>query len=334
VAAPAGWINGDPLNPDQPPLTPGRAVTYARRAPREEARMSDPAITDEMLDHYWKHGYVVARGLFDGPSLQRWLDRLQDIVDGRVPPAEKMLVMKDVMVARGAVVPGTKLEAIAKIQDYENDPVLWSYVTDERILDCLERFIGRDVFAIHTMLINKPPNVDGRHPLHQDLLYFPFRPADKIVATWTALEPVTRENGCLVVVPGSHEGELLPHENPDWEHLNAAYFGAKGFDAETERVHLEMEPGDTVFFHPILLHGSGRNTTRGFRRAISAHYGHLDCTWNWLGDGVLNRPYTIVNGDRAGQKWQGAKADDANVNPLDYIPVQQAMDAAAHRRDD
>lgn len=33
-----------------------------------------------------------------------------------------------------------------------------------------------------------------------------------------------------------------------------------------------MEKGDTVFFHPILLHGSGPNLTKGFRKAISVHY--------------------------------------------------------------
>ena len=74
------------------------------------------------------------------------------------------------------------MEAIAKLQDYENDPVLDTYTVHSALLDCVERFIGRDVQTIHTMLINKPPNVDGRHPLHQDLLYFPFRPADRIVA--------------------------------------------------------------------------------------------------------------------------------------------------------
>ena len=30
--------------------------------------------------------------------------------------------------------------------------------------------------------------------------------------------------------------------------------------------------GDTVFFHPILIHGSGPNRTQGFRKAISCHY--------------------------------------------------------------
>ncbi len=293
--------------------------------------MSDPVITDSMLDHYWEHGYVVARGLVGADRLERWKRRLSEIVEGRVPPSEGMLVMRDVMVAKGAVDPGSKLEAVAKIQDYEKDPELWTYVTDPDVLAGVERIIGRDVFSIHTMLINKPPHVDGRHPLHQDLLYFPFRPADKIVATWTALEPVTRENGCLVAVPGSHRGELLRHENPDWEYLNTAYFGAVGVGASTERVHLEMDPGDTVFFHPILIHGSGRNTTEGFRRAISAHYGSLECTWDWSVKGILNRPYTVVNGERAGERWQGEKSENASINPLDYIPTDKPLDAAAHR---
>ncbi|UYV83839.1 PHYH [Cordylochernes scorpioides] len=56
-----------------------------------------------------------------------------------------------------------------------------------------------------------------RHPLHQDLHYFPFRPEDRIVASWTAMEPVNRANGCLVVLAGSHRGPLLSHKYPDWE---------------------------------------------------------------------------------------------------------------------
>jgi phytanoyl-CoA hydroxylase len=284
--------------------------------------MSDNPIRDEMLDAYWKDGFVVAPGLLPQEDLDRWNDRLLDIVEGRVEPSKGMLVMRDVMVAKGAVKPGTKLEAIAKIQDYENDPVLDSYTTHDRVLDCVERFIGHDVQTIHTMLINKPPNVDGRHPLHQDLLYFPFRPADRIVASWTALERVTKENGCLVVIPGSHKGELLQHENPDFEYLNGGYFGVREVgDVLERRVHLEMEPGDTVFFHPILLHGSGRNRTQGFRRAISAHYTALDVEWAWnTPETFERRNYRIVRGARAGERWQGPKQREGLINPLDYLP--------------
>lgn len=45
----------------------------------------------------------------------------------------------------------------------------------------------------------------------QDLLYFPFRPAEKIVGVWTAMEKVDKRNGSLYVVPGSHRGVLLQH---------------------------------------------------------------------------------------------------------------------------
>ncbi len=46
------------------------------------------------------------------------------------------------------------------------------------MLDFVEAIIGPNIKAMHTMLINKPPNAGetGRHPLHQDLHYFPFRP--------------------------------------------------------------------------------------------------------------------------------------------------------------
>ena len=51
---------------------------------------------------------------------------------------------------------------------------------------------------------------------------------------------------------------------------------AKDVDIEA-RLHVEMEPGDTLFFHPLLIHGSGRNRSDDFRRAISVHYASRDC---------------------------------------------------------
>lgn len=248
---------------------------------------------------YDEQGYLVVRRIFEDEELERWRKRFLQVVNGEVEPAPGMLVMRDVMVAKGAVHPGSREQAIAKVQDFHRDPVLYGYVTHPRLLDLVETFTGPDIKSIHTMLINKPPGVDGRHALHQDLLYFPFRPADRIVATWTALERCTRENGCLAVVPGSHRGELREHADPDWEWVNFGYFAARGAGPDTPREHLEMEPGDTVFFHPLLLHGSGRNRTGGFRRAISAHYASAAC--RYLDDAMVQqgrgrRPYRLVRG--------------------------------------
>lgn len=48
--------------------------------------------------------------------------------------------------------------------------------------------------------------------------------------------------------------------------VNKFYHGIKDFDQNAPRVHLKMDAGDTVFFHPILIHGSGTNKTNRFRK--------------------------------------------------------------------
>jgi len=132
---------------------------------------------------------------------------------------------------------------------------------------------------MHTMLINKPPDVGGgssRHPLHQDQWYFNFGPGDRIVAAWAALQDIDQRNGCLQVVPGSHKTELLLHGYPK-DLVNKAYHGILGLNVEQlPLVDVPMQAGDVVFFHPLLFHGSGPNFSSISRRAISCHYAGTD----------------------------------------------------------
>lgn len=94
------------------------------------------------------------------------------------------------------------------------------------------------------------------------------------------MEKINRQNGCLVVIPGSHKGEFLKHDYPKWDLVNKMYYGIQDIDvSKANLVHLEMEKGDTVFFHPILIHGSGANRTEGFRKAISCHYAASECEY-------------------------------------------------------
>ena len=40
------------------------------------------------------------------------------------------------------------------------------------------------------------------------LILHAFRPLDRIVAAWTAMEHIDDSNGCLVVQPGTHKAQL------------------------------------------------------------------------------------------------------------------------------
>jgi len=234
------------------------------------------ALDSEQLERYREQGFVVLRRLFAPASLAVYERRFVELALGERPAPEHLVVMRDVMVAKGAVSPETPLHGVNKILSFEADPVLFQYCVDPRLLSAARSLIGADLMTISANVFNKPPGVDGRHPFHQDLRYFSLRPADMIVAAWTAISPCRRENGCLAIVPGSHRAGLLRHGSPGWEYVNQGFFGAEGVDLDA-RVHVELEPGDTLLFHPLLLHGSGRNRTRGFRRAISTHYASQHC---------------------------------------------------------
>ena len=140
-------------------------------------------------------------------------------------------------------------------------------------------------------MFNKPPEIDGRHPMHQDLRYFKLRPANEIVGVWTSIGTANRESGCLSVIPGSHKLGIQEHSLPEWDYINHGFYGIQHLDRD-QRVHVEMGHGDTMMFHPLLVHGSGSNRTSSCRRAISAHYASDQCVSdnkNWRETGLTRR---------------------------------------------
>ena len=204
-----------------------------------------------------------------------------------------MILIRDVAL-KGLAEKDRKSEGVVtKLQYWSQDRVLWDFAKHSKVISTVESIIGPDIRAHHFMSINKPSDpgaLSSRHPLHQDQWYFPFAPSEYIVCAWTALQRVHRGNGCLVVIPGTHRlrkelgigGKLLPHSYPTpWNGpVNKAYHGIQLENGNemamnrvlSRRVHLEMDPGDTVFFHPLLIHGSGANLSSRNRRSISVHY--------------------------------------------------------------
>ncbi|XP_043335358.1 phytanoyl-CoA dioxygenase, peroxisomal-like isoform X1 [Cervus canadensis] len=232
----------------------------------------------EQRKFYEENGFLVIKNLVSDADIQRFRNEFDRICREEVKPFG-LSVMRDVTIPKSEYVPSEKV--VSKVQDFQEDEELFRYCTLPEILKYVECFTGPNIMAMHTMLINKPPDSGkktSRHPLHQDLHYFLFRPSNSIVCAWTAMEHIDRNNGCLVVLPGTHKGPLKPHDYPQWEGgVNIMFYGIQDYDKNNARVHLVMEKGDTVFFHPLLIHGSGRNKSQGFRKTISCHFADANC---------------------------------------------------------
>ena len=123
-----------------------------------------------------------------------------------------MQIVKDISLVKKNKGKELKGEAsITKLQDFQFDEVLQTYCTNDDLIPYLKSFCGENIKSVHTMFINKPPNmgVSSRHPMHQDFAYFPFGPEHQIVAAWASLQDANIENGSLHVMPKTHRGQFF-----------------------------------------------------------------------------------------------------------------------------
>ncbi len=237
-------------------------------------------LTEEQAKLYDDEGYILVRGLLSKEKVDLYNRRFTDIANGIVPKKPFMILMKDITIAKKNLNGDAH---ITKLQEFQNDEVMFGYSREPGILDYVKAIIGEDVSAIHTMYINKPPDTGmgtSVHPSHQDLFYFPFRPNEYLVGIWTATQNVNMQNGCLYVLPGSHKsGTLRKHTYPKDGPVNKGYLGIHHLTKEEEEkfIYLEMQPGDTLFFNTLLIHGSGPNLSTSTRKACSTHYASANC---------------------------------------------------------
>jgi ectoine hydroxylase-related dioxygenase (phytanoyl-CoA dioxygenase family) len=122
-------------------------------------------------------------------------------------------------------------------------------------------------------MIMKDARVGGAWAWHQDYGYwyqngvlFPW-----LTSVFIAVDQATRENGCLQVIPRSHEMGRISHG------LTGEQAGAdpERVAAVLERLplaYVEMEPGDALFFHPNLLHRSDQNRSEHPRWSMICCY--------------------------------------------------------------
>lgn len=144
-----------------------------------------------------------------------------------------------------------------------------------RMVDAAETLLGEPVYHWHSKLLRKLPG-DGEVALHQDIAtwyedgcLFP-----NLLTCSLAVDKHTKENGCLMLVPGSHKlnrihrvrvGETIDTHRPDPVRVEHAL-------KKMGVVHAELNPGDVLIFHSQTLHGSDGNVSDQPRTVLHATY--------------------------------------------------------------
>jgi phytanoyl-CoA hydroxylase len=153
----------------------------------------------------------------------------------------------------------------------QDDPFWVRLVSDKRLLDVAEQFVGPGIALFASHYIAKPP-FEGQPVLwHQDGSYWPLEPME-VVTLWLAIDDSTPENGCMRVIPGTHTMSLQPlRARTDVPNVLESEIDADLVD-ESQAVDVVLAAGDVSIHDPKLIHGSGANVSPRWRRGLTIRY--------------------------------------------------------------
>lgn len=224
-------------------------------------------LTDAQVAAYHRDGFVVARGMFD----QEEIDLL-----GRTAREDRALDQRSFGRKDGE---GGSVRL--SLWNQPGDNIYGMFARSARLVDSMEKLLDGEVYHYHSKMILKDPKVGGAWTWHQDYGYwYHFGCLYPLMASVSiAVDPATKENGCLQVIKGSHKLGRVDHvlsgdqAGADLERVEEAL-------KRMELVYVEMEPGDAVFFDCNILHRSDQNKSDNPRWS-------LICVYN----AAINDPY-------------------------------------------
>jgi len=218
-------------------------------------------LTPSEKTFYQENGYLVLERVFSQEECQRFVKHMEDLHAGR--KELEGFFQQDKYGAR-------------TFNQHLYDPVVLDLLINPRLHKPLADCFGGEPEGIQTMHFYE----GSEHPLHQDQYYLP-----DCMSAWIAMVRVDKNNGPLIVQPGSNRGRLitksdvpmtlLPGETYELQQHNRYFPTVKQvFDENgTDAVQVMVNAGDVVLFDGKLIHGGAEILKPGTRRhALACHY--------------------------------------------------------------
>ena len=252
-----------------------RLVRSGIRGRRQFRRLlKSPMITADQIDFYRSQGYLAVEQVLTADEVQE----LRCVTDEFVERSRQLTDHDDVYDLEPDHSPqNPRLRRIK--QPNEQHSAYDRTLRHPVILDIVAQLIGPGIRHQNTKLNLKSPNFGSPVQWHQDWSFYPHT-NDDILAVGVAIDEMTIDNGCLLVIPGSHRGPVHDH------HQDGVFVGAVT-DAEfsdDQIVPITVAAGGITLHHARTLHASARNTSAHARRLLLLEMVAVDA-WPLIGFG-------------------------------------------------
>ena len=152
------------------------------------------------------------------------------------------------------------------------DTKLFEWLFSNEVLDLVEPIIGPDIALFSSHFICKPKGNGKRVPWHEDSFYWKTMIAPMhVVTVWLAIDASTRDNGAMLVIPRSLDGNSV-HEEVDPEKNVLSWEVRRQQVDDGRAVLIELETNHASLHDGRLMHGSPPNTSNVRRCGYTMRY--------------------------------------------------------------
>ncbi len=263
--------------------------------------------TPEQIESYKTNGYLLGPRVLSDQQIATLKQRIDDILEERVdfPDLLKGEASKKIKAKH--------LPSVKVVNLFRHDEVFARVWDNPAIGTLAHDLMAGSVRVWEDQMIYKPA-FDHKAVLgwHQDYTFWNHvAPAD-LGTCWIALDEATVDNGCMCVIPGSHQWELsytredMDTTDPEWLLKRPDIPAA----ADRTPVPCPVPAGHCHFHHCRLFHGSYGNKTGNVRRTYILHLmpGHIRRVGNDWNDRMAS-----VEDVEIGQIVQGSNYPELSV---------------------
>ena len=177
-------------------------------------------------------------------------------------------------------------------QPHKVDKFFWDIIKESKIQHILIDLLGKNVSLKTSKLNTKYPDGGSAVEWHQDWVFYPHT-NDDVLALGLMLNDVDLENGPLMVIPKSHKGPVLNHENDKGLFCGAINPSDPNFDYN-KAVTLTGKAGSMTIHHARTLHGSAPNKSNKSRNILFYECNSADA-WPLVGTGAYLKSTSPVS---------------------------------------
>jgi hypothetical protein len=238
-------------------------VSNIFRWPAHAAEWDAYRLTLEQLEFFEEYGYLPNIRLLDDLQIEALQKELVEIMD----PAHPGHGLYYEFQSNESTDPGTvvfhALGAWRITAGYHD--ILWNPAF---VMAASQLFGDHAVRFWHDQLFYKPPHNGGVVAWHQDYSYWTRTGPIQHLTCWVGLDDTRVDNGCLHYIPGSHRWGLLQKPVLTGEMDGLFNYLTDEQKRQFNPVPVEMKAGEAVFHHPLMVHGSFKNSSDRPRRGV------------------------------------------------------------------